>query len=54
MKFLRGLANVILVIILSALIFALSMTFVIKKFVQEDLIVEMAKNEIISFWYSYI
>lgn len=48
MKFLRGLANVILTIILSALLFALSMTFVIKKFVQEDLIVEMAKNEIVT------
>ena len=48
MKFLRGLANTILTIILALLILGLSMTFIIKKFVQDDLIVEMAKEEIVT------
>lgn len=46
MKALRGFLNVILTMILITLIFCLSMTFVLKKVVQEEIIIDVAKEEI--------
>ena len=46
MKVLRGFLNVILTMILVTLIFCLSMTFVLKKVVQEEIIIDVAKEEI--------
>lgn len=46
MKALRGFLNVILTIILIILLFGLSMTFVLKKVVQEEIIIDVAKEEI--------
>ncbi len=46
MKALRGFLNVILTMILITLIFGLSMTFVLKKVVQEEIIIDVAKEEI--------
>ncbi len=46
MKALKGFLNVILTMILITLIFGLSMTFVLKKVVQEEIIIDVAKEEI--------
>ena len=46
MKALKGFLNVILTIILIILLFGLSMTFVLKKVVQEEIIIDVAKEEI--------
>ena len=46
MKVLRGFANVILTMILVTLILGLSMTFVLKKVVQEEIIIDIAKEEV--------
>ena len=46
MKVLRGFANVLLTIVLVALILGLSMTFVLKKVVQEEIIIDIAKEEV--------
>nr|MBP3258643.1 hypothetical protein [Bacilli bacterium] len=46
MKALRGFLNVILTLILIILLFGLSMTFVLKKVVQEEIIIDVAKEEI--------
>ncbi len=47
MKFLKGFLNVILTIVLIALVFTISLTFILKKVFQEEILIGIGKNAII-------